>query len=253
MEINNPQSFDHIIGLNGEILAPKVLLDTEIEPAKIQAEPIIWRKTTADEFHVPAAILGANGEILQPKVLSFGSIETAKISPLPIIWRKRTADEYHLPGMLVDAYDRKWYPHVETYAAFKAGSKEASPASWVNAITGDRQLPGGIIGANANALLVKVIEIGVWNMDIDAGKNVLHGLSFLKIRSVDVLIIGDEDFVVKKLNGVSDSSQDNMEGGVKNITPTQIQLTRQTAGIFDSGAFDHATMNRGFITIWYQD
>ncbi len=101
MEINNPQSFDHIIGINGEILQPKVVALGDLEHTKIVEDPIIWRKTTADEFHAPAAVLSDVGVALQVKNVAYGDLDPAKIGPYSIFIYQPDLDLYYLPSALL--------------------------------------------------------------------------------------------------------------------------------------------------------
>ncbi len=103
MEITNPQVFDHIIGINGEILQPKVLLVSEIENTKIQSDPIIWRKTTADEYHVPTVLLSSGGGLLQIQNIPYGDVNPAKRCINVGLINRPDFDEFLLPPGILEA------------------------------------------------------------------------------------------------------------------------------------------------------
>lgn len=96
-----------------------------------------------------------------------------------------------------------------------------------------------------NKLRTKIIDIGDWNMDLDATKQVTHGLADqTKIRTVDVIIRSDDNVVMQPL--VSPNA-----GGIDDINATVINLFRESAGLFDGTFYDSTSFNRGWITIGY--
>jgi len=103
----------------------------------------------------------------------------------------------------------------------------------------------------------KIIEIGDWDMDADATKQVTHGLDFTKIRSVSAVIRNDAgtgQFPVPSslsTTGVAELFFANNIVPVP-ITSTVIVLARLTGGGFDDTAFDSTSYNRGWITIVYE-
>lgn len=111
-------------------------------------------------------------------------------------------------------------------------------------------LPNGIKTDNA-LLKTKVIEIGDWNMDATVSVNIIHGLNFLKIKKIDVIIIIDNSnfiyplILTETVTGVS-------AGSVAEVSPTIIRLSRLAGSSFDSTAFDLVPFNRGWITITYE-
>ena len=93
----------------------------------------------------------------------------------------------------------------------------------------------------------KVIEIGDWNMDSTVSIGVNHGIAdFLKIRSVNVIIIPDD-------SSVTTSLPDTGDGRIGAITSTQIQLIRDVGSIYDSTDYDSTSFNRGFVTVGFVD
>ncbi len=209
MEINNPQVFDHIIGINGEILQPKVLSYVDVEPEKIHPDTIVWRKTTADEFHVPPALLEIHGTPIEILIVPYGSVNPASIDVTPGYMYTRKNNRYYLPEALV--------------------------------------------GANTNVMRVKVIEIGVWNMDTTPNKNVVHGLDFAKICSVSTAIINDTSDIICPINRADTITGEHPQGKIGGWDANTVILSRPLNGDFDNGNFDDGVMNRGTVTIWYQD
>ena len=107
-------------------------------------------------------------------------------------------------------------------------------------------------GAGAHTMKCKVIDIGDWDMDTDATKNVAHGLStdYKKIRSVRAIIRNDTDVTYYPLD--SAGAGGSVAGGIVNIDGTNIQLIRETGGIFDGVGFTSTSYNRGWVFIWYE-
>lgn len=104
---------------------------------------------------------------------------------------------------------------------------------------------------NSNNMKFKIIEIGDWDMDADWNKAVEHGLSQLKIRSVQVTIRRDDDLML--INLAAPYSGSGADTGSYSIQGSVIMLARVTGGLFDSTTFDATSFNRGWITIGYVD
>ncbi len=97
-----------------------------------------------------------------------------------------------------------------------------------------------------------IIQIGDWNMDSTSSVTIAHGLLYSTIRVVDVYIFPDSgagaDYgPLARFN----TGAGTLEGGVSNITSTNIVLARVSGGYFDNANFDATSYNRGYITIGY--
>jgi hypothetical protein len=104
--------------------------------------------------------------------------------------------------------------------------------------------------AGGLGLAIKSVNIGDWNMDADASKNVAHGLAdFKKIRGIDVIIRNDSDTAPYHHISGSDGSNNVWVNGIDN---SNIGLTRLVLGIFDSASYDSTSYNRGWVTITYE-
>ncbi|KKN66851.1 hypothetical protein LCGC14_0467190 [marine sediment metagenome] len=108
-------------------------------------------------------------------------------------------------------------------------------------------------GGGAN-LLLKVIEIGDWDMDAASSHNVAHGIgaSYKNIRSISGIIRDDDDTNYYKLELIQLDGVP--QGGVSLIGSVNIQLERFATGTFDAAAFDDfggVQGNRGWVTIGY--
>lgn len=109
-----------------------------------------------------------------------------------------------------------------------------------------------------SVLNTKVIEIGPWNMDLDNFINLDIGVSFKKLRSVNIVVRSDSDdlygtdnyfkaatFEVKSELGVQNAFQ---SGGVDRIT-----IGRAIGGRYDNATYNSILINRGWVTIQYID
>lgn len=113
--------------------------------------------------------------------------------------------------------------------------------------TGASIHPNGISTGDAS-LLVKVVNIGDWNMDSTTGLQVAHGLTQSKIRQISALIRQDDDSFLYILGGTSTTG--SIQGRIY-AGSTEIYMERSTGGSFDGTNFDSTSFNRGWITIWY--
>lgn len=96
----------------------------------------------------------------------------------------------------------------------------------------------------------KIIEIGDWNMDTTGTVFVPHLLADItKIRSVAVVIIDDASGSVTELGFAQSGGLIDQGVGVGS---SDVLLTRESGGIFDSTAYDSTSFNRGSITIRYE-
>ncbi len=104
-----------------------------------------------------------------------------------------------------------------------------------------------------NPLLVKVIEIGDWDMNANLSPAVrpVHGITLSKIRSVTAMIRNDAGTAHYVLDGVANDPGAAPLGGVQNIT-TNILLIRTAGGQFDDVDFDSIPYNRGWVMIMYE-
>ena len=100
----------------------------------------------------------------------------------------------------------------------------------------------------------QVVEIGDWDMDATAFIAVAHSLptgANSKVRSIDVMIRNDGGGGPFPLTSMNQVSQ-NIDGGIESIDATNVQLSRLTAGGFDTTSFDSTSYNRGWITIEFE-
>ncbi len=97
------------------------------------------------------------------------------------------------------------------------------------------------------------IDIGTWNMDSSSSVTVAIpvGLSFAKIRTIDVMIVSDDGLGKYPLSRIGVSGT-TIEGGVDSITASLIAIGRRATGYFDGIGFSGGS-NRGWITIGYID
>lgn len=89
----------------------------------------------------------------------------------------------------------------------------------------------------------KILQIGTWNMDSTASVTIAHGLTIDDILSVTVTIIGDT------LPGRYPIEFQN--AGYTSVGASDVGITRNGGGFFDSPNFDSTSINRGWIIIEY--
>ena len=104
-----------------------------------------------------------------------------------------------------------------------------------------------------------VINIGDWDMDADADKNVAHGIAdYTKIVSVDAIIIPDigspVDGNLYPLGHTSPSlgTYGINNGWVISIDATNVLLNRYATGGFDGTSYNATSFNRGYLVIEYR-
>jgi len=100
-----------------------------------------------------------------------------------------------------------------------------------------------------SGLRVKVIEIGGWDMDFFANKSVVHGMTMEKIRMVTAIITPDD---LSYTFDITCAHNGGVAAGRILILPSSISMTRLNGDFYDDVAFDDATINRGWVTIWYE-
>ena len=105
----------------------------------------------------------------------------------------------------------------------------------------------GFIPLASEGSLMKVIEIGDWDMDATTNLNVAHGLTLAKIRFVTIMIVDDLS------SGQYDLAYGNAgsASGSFTLDATNVALNRVIGGFFDTAGFNATTFNRGWVTIWY--
>jgi len=113
---------------------------------------------------------------------------------------------------------------------------------------------------NNVALAHKVVEIGFWDMNTTANVLVPHGLgaNWKNIRSVTGIVRDDGD-VRYAVIGTSNTGTEmdvffkHNNGGTHGINSTGIRLQREAIGQMGANAIWSGTsINRGWLTIWYQ-
>ncbi len=108
--------------------------------------------------------------------------------------------------------------------------------------------------ANGIILKPKRLAIGAWNMDIEDFVYVVHGLSWLSIRSVSGLIYNDAVTETYPLSLPSTNGGLTPEVGIlwNGITVTHIIVTRKLNGLFDGINYNDGVMNRGYLLVWFE-
>jgi hypothetical protein len=92
------------------------------------------------------------------------------------------------------------------------------------------------------------LEIGGWDMDANANKNVDHGFGsnlIANLRDLNAIIRSDDGL---ELYTVGKGYTGDVDLRIYKITATQVELQRDGGGIFDNTAFNDGSINRGFLT-----
>jgi hypothetical protein len=177
------------------------------------------------------------------------SIETASGTVIKQ-WVEATGSPLTFENALLiiysDGYEGDWHIEYELYegTTSQKGLQETATDAEAQTLTSDLVvLTPGNLNAVIAGLRRKIVNIGDWDMDSDAGLNISHGLTYDNIRGVSVLIRDDADSVRILLN-----SEDN---SVAAVASTQIQMLRNGGGLFDNVSYDATSYNRGWIIIDY--
>jgi len=114
---------------------------------------------------------------------------------------------------------------------------------------GSLKVDGILAYGSSNEIKMKVIEIGAWNMYVDESKLVTHGLNSSKIRAFQACIIPD---VGTPLKNIDYAGSGTTVSGFMVVHDSNVLLQRMTDGYFYNTDYDDPTMNRGYVTIWYE-
>lgn len=99
--------------------------------------------------------------------------------------------------------------------------------------------------------LVKILNIGNWNMISTASVNVAHGLTQANIRQVTALIRNDDGNTFHDFGNKDFSEVGGGQGAGIIVSSTNIALHRGLGGEFVSAQYDNPSFDRGWIVITY--
>lgn len=101
----------------------------------------------------------------------------------------------------------------------------------------------------------KMLEIGDWDMDLNAIKTVVHGIDTSKFELVGCAAFvhpdsgsGSAVYPLDYLN----TSISNTPAGDYHVEPSSVALSRTTGGHFDGTAFNQTGWNRGWVFVYYR-
>ena len=99
--------------------------------------------------------------------------------------------------------------------------------------------------------MVKIIDIGDWNMDITDNLSVAHILDQSKIRTVKAFILDDGGIILSELTVIPPGAVSGV-GGTVEINAGDVRLSRVIGGGYDGNTdYDAVAFNRGYIVIDY--
>jgi len=107
-------------------------------------------------------------------------------------------------------------------------------------------------------LKVQIFDIGVWDMDTTLEKIVYFtsNITSQNVRSISIMIRSDNYDLSPFCNSVDSVSPAYEVSGFidhMGLEENQIELERNPSGVFDSTLYNDGSMNRGFVTIWYEE
>jgi len=149
-------------------------------------------------------------------------------------------------GSGADQVDLDEMPDGTTYGKVKNANLTTGQPSEVLSIEDQ----GGVA---TNGLKCKIIEISDWNMDTNNTRAIAHGLGtdYKKIRAISGIIRSDDDSIYSPIpceQGVTGTPDVYFYA----IGSTTISIARTTGGSFDDAQWSATTLNRGWVTIWYE-
>lgn len=84
MEINNPQVFDHIKEIDGDVLRPETLTDAEIDSVSKADEPTAWKQDSDNKYSGAPFIHSRDGKIIIVKVMDIGDWNMDSVATITI-------------------------------------------------------------------------------------------------------------------------------------------------------------------------
>jgi len=107
--------------------------------------------------------------------------------------------------------------------------------------------------------IVKVLEIGSWDMDTNTSVNVAHGLTSterLTVVQASGFIMGDDLLTITPITTIGTISfvvgTEPMDAFIFSISITTVSVHRKGGGAFDAPTYDNPSMNRGCVMITYR-
>jgi len=118
--------------------------------------------------------------------------------------------------------------------------------------------PPGIFGTDGNVWLMKLLEIGPWDMNTILFKQVTHGLpagGWLDCQILHIDITTDDGLIHRPLMRFENGADPRLiAGGVDYINSTFIQLRCRTGSQFNTDInYNDGVINRGHIGLLYHE
>ncbi len=146
-----------------------------------------------------------------------------------------------------------WYDSSTGVQRYIGGSATDFGGKWtygyINAKGGQER----VAEQNGNTLAVQVFEIGVWDMVGDASKTVSHSLALNKVRSITATVQNDTQTLFYDFAGTINFSATEVSNSLVLASTTIFQLSRLAGDArFNTTNFDDTSINRGWVTCWYE-
>jgi len=97
---------------------------------------------------------------------------------------------------------------------------------------------------------LKRVEIGDWDMDSQDEVAVAHGFSGTGVISIITASIRNDTDTHRYTIVGKDS--ETLAAQIKDVTDTNVVLSRKVGQFFDGPDFDSTSYNRGWVSIWYR-
>ncbi len=143
-----------------------------------------------------------------------------------------------------------WYDSSTGVQRYIGGLSTDNGGKWIYE-TGQQNRVGTFEEQENNLTFkMKVIPIGIWDVPATNPKVVFHTLGD-NIRSISVIMYDEVNDWFWDWNAQSHSSTESINQTIL-IKSTSISLAAGNNSFFFTANFDSTTVNRGYITVWYE-
>lgn len=241
----NKASLEHIQEAFQEVFADLLKGLTDNAAGVVVLHGCIDSDPDANDYDISAGAVLYNGEVFQ--VDAFTGSDATDVPVLTLVETYRTGD----PVKFSDNND--YNVHVVRKLAWSMAAAGSGIADFDEVVRFKDTIKPNSVKAGDVEFKVAIFSLGSWDMTVLDLKQVDTGIEFLnrKIRGVDIVVYPDPGVDEPVPNGQIGSTLDvNFAWSINSPINTQIiQISRSAA--FDNANFNDTTINRGYVTIWY--